>query len=299
MIALLGLLHHLLVLLELLGVLPCRGVDALEHLSILVTTPVGAGHTLKLDGLLGNLASALDVGSGAQVPPLLSNLVDGNWLGFDGVQNLQLERLTDLLDAPLGLLSRHLLPFDGIVLPDDLVHPLLDLLEVLIGQLARWDGFSGLRIGRFRKVKVVVEAIIDPRADGHLRLGEYLLDGHGHHVGRGVTQFEQFVVVLVGWEFLDDLGLYRLGSRSSGSPESNRLPRRVETRRRFSRSNTRCRQGMRRRRPSRKHREGSCRPMALHVRRHRRKEERHWRNLHDLLSICIQAGVCVSCVLRR
>ena len=41
----------------------------------------------------------LHVGPGAQVPPLVADVVDGDGLGFDGIQNLQLVRLANLLDV--------------------------------------------------------------------------------------------------------------------------------------------------------------------------------------------------------
>ena len=100
--------------------------------------------------------------------------------------------------------------------PYDLVHPLLNLLEILIGQLPARYRLARLRIGRFGEVKVVIEAIVDPRADGNLSFWEDLLHCHGHHVRGRVTETEQIVVVFVGREiFLDCLltGLLSDGGR--------------------------------------------------------------------------------------
>ncbi|MCY1308204.1 hypothetical protein D9M70_581930 [compost metagenome] len=53
---------------------------------------------------------------------------------------------------------------------DDLGHLLLDLREVV--------GREGLVAG-----EIVIEAVLDGRADGHLRAGEQLLHRLGQHVG--------------------------------------------------------------------------------------------------------------------
>ena len=65
----------------------------------------------------------------------------------------------------------------------DLLHPLLDGLEVIGGE--------GLV-----DVEVVVEAVLDRRADAQLGLGEQLLHGLGHDVRGGVPQDVQAVL---GW----------------------------------------------------------------------------------------------------
>ena len=86
MITLLRLLHHLLVLLELNGILPRRGIDTLEHFAVLVASPIGASHGLKRDGLLRKLSRRFDVRSGTQIPPLVPNVVDGDWFRLDGFE---------------------------------------------------------------------------------------------------------------------------------------------------------------------------------------------------------------------
>lgn len=140
--------------------------------------------------------------SRAQVPPLVPDGVDGDGFGLDAVEDLELERLADRLDAFPGLLARHLLPQYGIILPYDLVHRLLDLLQIGVGQFSRGHDLSRLLVGRLGKVKIVVEAVVDPRSYGDLRLGEGLLDGHGHHVGGGVAQLQEVDVALVRGELL-------------------------------------------------------------------------------------------------
>ena len=82
-----------------------------------------------------------------------------------------------------GLGLRHLLADDGVVLGDDPLHLGLDLLEVL---------------GRERpaRVEVVVEAVLDGRADADLHAREEALDGVRAEVRRGVAVELQRVRVL-------------------------------------------------------------------------------------------------------
>ena len=47
-----------------------------------VPSPVGAGQGFKLDGVGREVARAFHVRAGAQVPPLLPDVVDGDGLGL-------------------------------------------------------------------------------------------------------------------------------------------------------------------------------------------------------------------------
>ena len=87
-----------------------------------------------------------------------------------GLVNLPL--LAEELDRAVAIPN---LALDRLVPRNDLVHPLLDLLEVL-----RREGLT--------PSEVVVEAVFDRGADRHLRLGVELLDGFGHHVRSVVAQ---------------------------------------------------------------------------------------------------------------
>ena len=96
---------------ELLLILPRRAVDALQHRPGLIPEEVGACDGLELDGILGQHARVLDVRARAQVPPavlVLGGVPDGDAVGFDPVEDLQLVRLVLFEDPPLGLLARHL-----------------------------------------------------------------------------------------------------------------------------------------------------------------------------------------------
>ena len=213
-VAPLGLGHLHRVGLELLGRLPRRAVDALQHRPALVAAPVRAGDRLELDRVLRQHPRVLDVRPRAQVPPRLqaalllllgalralgglvlhrrlSDVVDRDRRVRvaldDALQQLELVRLVLRADAPLRLLLAHLLAHQRQLVLDDLVHLLFDLLEVLL-----------LELLVSRRVEVVVEALVDPRPDGHLDVLEEALHGHRHHVGARVADAEQVIAVLVG-----------------------------------------------------------------------------------------------------
>mmetsp|Transcript_16800 Transcript_16800/g.56766 ORF Transcript_16800/g.56766 Transcript_16800/m.56766 type:complete len:215 (+) Transcript_16800:1027-1671(+) len=118
-VALLRLLQAPAVLLELPGLWEGGAVDARERLALLVAAPVRPSHALQRHRLGVQLASRLDVRARAEVPPLVTNRVDGDGVVLDAVQDLELEALADGLDAPPRLVARHLLAHDGVILLDD------------------------------------------------------------------------------------------------------------------------------------------------------------------------------------
>lgn len=108
--------------------------------------------------------------------------------------------LVDLLDPPLGLLYCHLLPVEGILPLDNLVHLLLDLPQVLV---LKWR----------LTVKVVVEALFDPWPDRHPCVFEEFLHGHRHHMRTGVPDPQQRIAIIVAGQpqrfLIDNLNLHR------------------------------------------------------------------------------------------
>nr|BFE69548.1 hypothetical protein GCM10020092_028490 [Actinoplanes digitatis] len=90
------------------------------------------------------------------------------------VDELQLVRLVRQLD--LGLVQRAVLAApEGLSGLDDLLHPLLELRQILGHE-------------RLGDVEVVVEAVLDRRPDAELRLREDVLHGLGEHVRGRVAQ---------------------------------------------------------------------------------------------------------------
>ena len=71
------------------------------------------------------------------------------------------------------LVARHLEPLERLVGLDDLGHLGLDGGKVLLAELVL-------------QVEVVVEAVVDRRAEGQLHAVEQPHHGPGHHVGAGM-----------------------------------------------------------------------------------------------------------------
>ena len=211
MVAPLGLLDAGEVRVEVLLGEPRGAVDALEHRACRVAAPVRAGDLHELER--ADPAGARDVRPAAQVGEVaLAVGGDGLALGqlgdelalvrllFEGVERLE----------PVELGAR-----EGLLLGDDLVHALLDRLEVL---------------GRERAtdVEVVVEAVLDRRADAELGHREEVLDGLGHHVSRRVAQDVECFGALVG----DDLDRVAVGDHLGTGRRARRrsCPRRPPAR---------------------------------------------------------------------
>ena len=87
-------------------------------------------------------------------------------------------------------------PGELLALLDDLAHPGLDLLEVL-------------RLERHLDVEVVVEAVVDRRADAEPGLGPDVLDRLRHHVRGGVPQ-DVVAVLAVDGHALDLVAVVEL-----------------------------------------------------------------------------------------
>ena len=121
----------------------------------------------------------------AEVEPValeidLDRLVAGN-----GVDQLDLEGLALVAEHLLGLLAVPHFLGEGFVARDDLAHLLFDRGEIF-------------RRERLVAEEVVIEAVLDHRADGHLRARPQRLHGFGQHM-RAVMpdQFQRARVVAV------------------------------------------------------------------------------------------------------
>ncbi|MNS68507.1 hypothetical protein D3C72_1017910 [compost metagenome] len=172
-VALLGLFDAQQIGVQVLLGRPGGAVDALQLGARGITAPVGAGQLGQLEGLADELGGR-EVRPPAQVGPF-ALLVDGDGLrarqvadqlGLVGLAH-RLEMLDRRVAVPDLTLQR------GAPV-DDLAHLLFDLGEVV--------GREGLVAG-----EVVIEAVLDGRADGDLGAGEELLHGLGQHVGGVVT----------------------------------------------------------------------------------------------------------------
>ncbi len=166
------LLELLEVRVELLPVRPGGAVDALQHLVALVAAPVRAGDVSELER--PQAAGRRDVRAAAEIEPLPLAIDRQGLVAGDVANDLHLERLAGAVEDPDGLVARPLLAADGEVALGDLGHLLLDAPQVFVAERP---------VGG----EVVVEAVLNHRADGDLSAGKELLHGHGHEVGGGVA----------------------------------------------------------------------------------------------------------------
>lgn len=195
-VALGGLLQELQVRLELVLGGPGGAVDALEHGVLLAAPPVRRGVPHQLER--GDEPGGGQVRAPAEVLPAqvtglgVQVVVDGQLAaahldvravvrggGALDADELQLVRLVGELLAG-GLVGDH--P------AGEPLSPLLDLLHLLL------DGLEVLGREGPLDVEVVVEAVLDRRADAQLGLGEELLHRLCHHVRGGVPQDVQAVL---------------------------------------------------------------------------------------------------------
>ncbi len=174
-VALLRFLDLLEIGLELLLLGEGGAVDAAEHLAVGIATPIGARDLHQLEGA-ADLAGRGHVRAAAEVEPV-ALFVDLDLLVVrDGIDQFDLEQLALVAKDALGLLARPHFLGEGFVTRDDLAHLLLDRVEVLGGE-------------RLVAEEVVVEAVLDHRADGDLGARPQRLDGFRKHM-RGVVPNE-------------------------------------------------------------------------------------------------------------
>ncbi len=166
---------------RLLG-LPGGPVDALELLALLVAPPVGAGdpHQLEVAQAAGrgHVRAPAQVDEGVGVPVGAHHRAGGVHLvgaRLDGLDDLQLEGLVGEDLQPF--LEGVLVALEGLVLLDDGPHLRLDPLQVVVAE-----------VGAAGQLEVVVEAVLDDRADGVLGAGPEPAHGLGHDVGGGVPE---------------------------------------------------------------------------------------------------------------
>ncbi len=174
--------------LEFLTRRPCGAVDPLQGGVALIATPVGSRGAHELKSL--DVAGVRDVRASAEVLPLdvalaVHVVVDRQLAStdLDGgtvlaacrtlvLDQFELEGLCRKLDA--GFLVADFAAHELLTLLDDLLHLLLDALEIL-------------RCERIA-LEVVVEPVDDGRAYAKLRLREDLLQRLRGHVAAGVAE---------------------------------------------------------------------------------------------------------------
>ena len=182
-VALLGLFDTGEIGVELVLLLEAGTVDALEHLTVGVAAPVGAGDARELDGVALHAAGGIQMRAGAEVNEVALTIEADRGVLGQVVDELDLVGLLALFHEPDGFLTRKLEALKLQFFLADLAHLGLEFLQ-------------NLGRKRFRGVEVIVEAVIDRRADGKLDLGVQALHRLGEDVaGRvAVGVFEFFVL---------------------------------------------------------------------------------------------------------
>ena len=173
-VALLGLLQHVHVLVELFLGGKGDAVDAGEHLVVLVTLPVSARDAGELKGL--ERLGVADVGADAHID-VVALLVEGDaGVVVQVADVLDLVLFAALLHKGDGLGAGLLVHGELEVLLNDLLHLGLDRGEVVLANL-----------NALGQVDVVVEAVVGRGAVGKVGLGVQALDGLRHDVRGGVA----------------------------------------------------------------------------------------------------------------
>jgi len=182
-VPLLRLLEPVQVFLQVLLAKEGGAVDALQHLALFVSPPVGAGTGQQAE--VTETAGPRDVGAPAEI--------DEGTIGVDGdgfvltqfADAFELQRVVG--EAPIGRVPIHLLPHEGVIGRHHRVHGLLDPLEIL-------------RRERAGHLEVVVEALVDGGSEADARLGKERADRGGQHMGRGVAQHRERLGIALGQE---------------------------------------------------------------------------------------------------
>ena len=174
-VALLRLLELLQMSVELLLASESRTVDARQHRPVGIAAPIGAGDFHQLERV-ADLARRGHMRPAAEIEPIALGIELDLLVGGNGVEQFDLERLALLLEQIPRRLARDCLFGERLVARDDLAHALLDRREIL---------------GRERRVakEIVIETVLDHRADGDLRTRPQRLHRLRQHM-RGVVADE-------------------------------------------------------------------------------------------------------------
>ncbi len=157
--------------------------------------------------------------SAAQVLPIALPVQADRLARRDGADDLGLVVLADFLEVRHRFIARQHAPVHRQILGGNLGHALFDRREIL---------------GRERPFvrKIVVEAVLDDRADGDLGVGKQLLYGIRQEVRGGMPDDLEAVGVLIGHYLqggvmidergsVDQLPINLAGKRRLGKPGSN------------------------------------------------------------------------------
>ena len=182
-VALFGLFQAVQIGVEVFLLRPCRAVHALQHLVLRVAAPVGTGQLHQLEVL--ELAGRRHVRAAAEVDEIALAVQRNSLIGGDRRDDLGLVRLAHVAEEAHRLVARHHAAFDRDVPLRQLGHFFLDRRQVV-------------RRERALVREIVVEAVLDHRADGHLRIGKQRLHRVRQQVRGGMADHVEAVGILVG-----------------------------------------------------------------------------------------------------
>jgi hypothetical protein len=204
MVALLGLLEHVQIALQLVLGRPRRAVDALQHLVLRVAAPVRAGNLHQLE--VPELARARHVRTAAQVLERAFAVERDVLAGGNRADDLGLVGLAHRVEMRDRLVARQDPARHRLVLLREIGHLRLDRRQVL---------------GRERALvgEVVIEAVLDDRPDRHLGVGEQLLHRIREQVRGRVSDQLEPIGILVG----DDRELLVVLDAKAGVDDAARL----------------------------------------------------------------------------
>ena len=169
-VAALGFFQLVEVGLQLLGVAPGSAVDARQHGVAVIAAPIRAGDLHQLEGG-ADVAGGAHVRAAAEIDPVALAVEGDDLVRGEIADQFGFVALAFGLEEGDGLVAVVDLAGEGGVAGDDLAHLGFDRREVLGGE----RGVAG---------EIVVEAVLDCRADGDLGAGEEFLHGFGQHVAR-------------------------------------------------------------------------------------------------------------------
>ena len=157
MIALLSLFEHVQVgiLIFLLG--PSGAVNPLQHLILAITAPIRASELHKLEYL--ELSSRWYVGATAEVSKFALGVKRDLFILRNTGNDLGFIDFTLLFEKLNRLITRHHMTNDGLIFLCQLQHFFLKGSQVI------WGEGSVIR-------EVVIEAVLNHRTNGDLRIGE-------------------------------------------------------------------------------------------------------------------------------
>ena len=161
------------ILIELVLLRERDGVNSLEHLALAVAAPIRAAALRQLDGVALDAAGRVEVRAGAEIGKLALRVERDVRVKRKIVDELDLVGLVLLFHILDGFLARQLKALELQLFLADLAHLRLEL-------------FHDLRRKGKRRVEVIIEAVVDRRADGQLDLRMQPLDGLRQNVRTGV-----------------------------------------------------------------------------------------------------------------